>query len=161
MCVCAHTQSLYPVQLFCRPLDSSPPGSSIHGISQARILKWVAISFSRGSFLPRDGNRISRISCIGRWTLYHCTLLEVPSSPVYSHTKHFLSGHCTSLTALAGRRHHCQSKFTGRKITKKMFSRVMGLDLNRPEPKLLFTSMFSALYTKSHKLPEDSSQRQT
>ena len=39
VCVCAHTQSLYPVQLFCRPIDSSPPGSSIHGISQARILK--------------------------------------------------------------------------------------------------------------------------
>ena len=32
----------------------SPPGSSVHGISQARILEWVAISFSRGSSLPRD-----------------------------------------------------------------------------------------------------------
>ena len=34
----------------CDPLDSSLPGSSIHGILQARILEWVAISFSRGSF---------------------------------------------------------------------------------------------------------------
>ena len=33
----------------CDPVDYSPPGSSIHGILQARILEWVAISFSRGS----------------------------------------------------------------------------------------------------------------
>ena len=40
--------------ILCDPVDSSPPGSSVHGISQARILKWVAISFSRGSSQPRD-----------------------------------------------------------------------------------------------------------
>ena len=33
----------------CDPMDCSPPGSSIHGIFQARILEWVAVSFSRGS----------------------------------------------------------------------------------------------------------------
>ena len=33
----------------CHPMDCSPPGSSVHGILQARILEWVAISFSRGS----------------------------------------------------------------------------------------------------------------
>ena len=38
---------------FCNPVDCSPPGSSVHGILQARILKWVAISFSRGSSQPR------------------------------------------------------------------------------------------------------------
>ena len=38
----------------CDPMDSSPPGSSVHGILQARILEWVAISFSRGSSQPRD-----------------------------------------------------------------------------------------------------------
>ena len=37
----------------CDPLDCSPPGSSVHGISQARTLEWVAISFSRGSSQPR------------------------------------------------------------------------------------------------------------
>ena len=36
------------------PMDCSQPGSSIHGIFQARVLEWVAISFSRGSFRPRD-----------------------------------------------------------------------------------------------------------
>ena len=38
----------------CDPVDCSPPSSSVHGISQARILEWVAISFSRGSYRPRD-----------------------------------------------------------------------------------------------------------
>ena len=38
----------------CHPLDCSPPGSSIHEVFQARILEWVAISYSRGSFQPRD-----------------------------------------------------------------------------------------------------------
>ena len=37
----------------CNPMDCSPPGSCVHEISQARILEWVAISFSRGSSLPR------------------------------------------------------------------------------------------------------------
>ena len=47
-------QSLSCVQLFRNPMDCSPPGSSVHGILQARILEWVAISFSRGSSQPRD-----------------------------------------------------------------------------------------------------------
>ena len=38
---------LYPT--LCKPMDCSPPGSSVHGIFQARILEWVDISFSRGS----------------------------------------------------------------------------------------------------------------
>ena len=46
----------------CYPVDCSPPGSSVHGILQARILEWVAISFSRGSSWPRDQTQISRIA---------------------------------------------------------------------------------------------------
>ena len=38
----------------CGPMDCSPPGSSVHGILQARRLEWVAISFSKGSSRPRD-----------------------------------------------------------------------------------------------------------
>ena len=53
------------------PLDCSPPGSSVHGISQVRILEWVAISFSRGSSWPRDWTWVSYISCIGKQILYH------------------------------------------------------------------------------------------
>ena len=45
----------------CNPVDCSPPGSSIHGILQARVLEWVAISFSRGSSWPRDRTQVSRI----------------------------------------------------------------------------------------------------
>ena len=48
----------------CDPMDCSPPGSSVHGIFQPRILEWVAISFSRGSSWPRDRTRVSHI--VGR-----------------------------------------------------------------------------------------------
>ena len=44
----------------------SPPGSSVHGSLQARILQWVAISFSRGSSQPKDQSCVSCISCISR-----------------------------------------------------------------------------------------------
>ena len=45
----------------CNSVDCSPPGSSVHGILQARILEWVAISFSRGSSWPRDRTQVSHI----------------------------------------------------------------------------------------------------
>ena len=44
------------------PVDCSPPGSSVHGILQARILEWVTISFSRGSPQPMDQTQVSHIS---------------------------------------------------------------------------------------------------
>ena len=46
----------------CNPMDYSLPGSSVHGISQARILEWVALSFSRGSSQPRDWTQVTRIA---------------------------------------------------------------------------------------------------
>ena len=52
------------VWLFCDPMDCSPPGSSVHGISQARIPEWVSIFFSRGSSWHRDWSSISYASCI-------------------------------------------------------------------------------------------------
>ena len=45
-----------------QPVDCSPPSSSVHGILQARILEWVAISFSRGSSRPRDRTQVSHIA---------------------------------------------------------------------------------------------------
>ena len=51
----------------CDPMDCSLPGSSVHGIFQARILEWVAISFSRGSSRPRNRTQVSRIT--GRFQL--------------------------------------------------------------------------------------------
>ena len=50
----------------CNPLYCSLTGSSVHGISQARKLEWVAISFSRWSSWPRDQNGVSSVSCISR-----------------------------------------------------------------------------------------------
>ena len=58
----AQAQLLSHVQLFCDAMDCSLPGSSLHGISQARILDWVAISFSRGSPQPRDQTYVSCIT---------------------------------------------------------------------------------------------------
>ena len=61
-----HTKLLQSCQTLCDPRDCTFPGSSFHGILQARILEWVAISFSRRSSLPRDRTCISYVSSIGR-----------------------------------------------------------------------------------------------
>ena len=68
-------KSLSRVWLFCNPMDCSPPGSSVHGILQGRILKQVAISFPRGSSPPRAR---TRVSCIGRQILYRWATREAP-----------------------------------------------------------------------------------
>ena len=68
VCVCSVMQSCLTV---CDPMVCGPPDSSVYGIFQARILEWVAISYSRGSSPPRDQTCISCISCIGRQILYH------------------------------------------------------------------------------------------
>ena len=65
MCV----QSLSHVRLW-DPMDYRLPGSTLHGISQTRILEWVAVSFSRRSSWPRDRTRVFHISCIGQHILY-------------------------------------------------------------------------------------------
>ena len=70
-----HTLSCsYLVSQSCPPLwepmEHSLPDSSVHGIFQARILEWIAISSSRGSSQTRDWTCISRVSCTGR-ILYH------------------------------------------------------------------------------------------
>ena len=55
----------------CDTMDYSLPGSSVHGILQARILEWLAMPSSRGSSQPRDRTWISYILCIGKQVLYH------------------------------------------------------------------------------------------
>ena len=75
-CVCGSYSvcMLNHVWLFCNPIDYSPPGSSVHGILQARILEWVAISFSRGFSRTRDRICVSYISCRdGRWVTTDAT----------------------------------------------------------------------------------------
>ena len=55
-------KSLSLVQTLCDATGCSRPGSFVHGLSQARILEWVAIFFSRGSSRPRDRTQVSRIA---------------------------------------------------------------------------------------------------
>ena len=64
------TQSLQSCPTLCDPRDCGPPGSSVHGILQARILEWVAMPSSRGSSWPRDQTCVSEVSCIARQILY-------------------------------------------------------------------------------------------
>ena len=71
----------------CDPMDYSPPNSSVHGILQARILKWVAISFSRRSSRPR--NRTQVFCIVGRfftnWAIWwKCTPIQLESAVRYS-----------------------------------------------------------------------------
>ena len=51
----------------CKSMDSIQPGSSVHGILQARILEWVAVSFSRWSSQPRDGTQVSIWNNVNIW----------------------------------------------------------------------------------------------
>ena len=68
---CMHAKSPQSCLTLCNSLNCSPPGSSVCGILQARILEWVAIFSSRGSCRPRNQTCISYISCIGRPVLSH------------------------------------------------------------------------------------------
>ena len=56
----------------CDPMIYSPPDSFVHELFQARVLQWVAISYSKGSSQPRDWTCVSCVPCIGRQILYHC-----------------------------------------------------------------------------------------
>ena len=58
----------------CGPMDCSVLGYM--GFSSAGLLEWIAISFYRGSFQPRNWTYISRVSCTGRWILYHWVIWE-------------------------------------------------------------------------------------
>ena len=69
----AHVQLL---SRFWDPLDWSPPGFSVHGTFQARILEWVTISSSRGSSQPRDWTCISCVSCTAGGFSTHWAIRE-------------------------------------------------------------------------------------
>ena len=67
----------------CNPMDGSLPGSAVHGIFPARVLEWVAISFSRGSSQPRDW---TQVSCIAdrRFTVW--ATYPAPNGKTHTHT---------------------------------------------------------------------------
>ena len=86
---CAKSLQLY-LPLY-DAVDCCPPGSSVHGILQARILQWVAMSSSRGPSRPRDQTQVSQVSCVGRWILYYLSHQGSPSSNLHSSKLHH---HC-------------------------------------------------------------------
>ena len=73
-CYCCLVAQSCPT--LCNPIDYSRPGSSVHGISQARILEWVAILFSRGSSRPRDQTQVYCIAGIFFIKCVHAKSLE-------------------------------------------------------------------------------------
>ena len=75
LCMLSH------VWLFVAPSTIARQAFLGNGISQARILEWVAMPSSRGSSWPKDWTHISCISCIGRQILYHWATREAPSLP--------------------------------------------------------------------------------
>ena len=76
--VCVRVKSLQSCLTHWYPMDSSLPGSSVHGILQPRILEWDAMPSSRGSSWPRGWTYSSYIFCIGRQILYHWRHLGSP-----------------------------------------------------------------------------------
>ena len=68
-----------PCLTLCDPLDCSPPGSSVHGILQARILEWVAMLSSRGSSRHKDQTRVFHVSWIAGRFFTHWATWQAPS----------------------------------------------------------------------------------
>ena len=72
---CLHAKSLQLCLTLCNPMDCNRPGSSVHGIHQARIVEWIAMPSSRGSSQPRDQTRLlCLLYC--RQILYHWAFRE-------------------------------------------------------------------------------------
>ena len=80
---CLYAKLLQSCPTLCNPMDYSLPGSSVHGILQARILERVAIASSRGSSQPRDGTQVSLIA--GRFFMS-----ESPGSPFWRRHKQII-----------------------------------------------------------------------
>ena len=75
------------VRLFCNTMGCSLPVSSVHGLFQAKIREWIAISYSKGASWPRDRTHISYISCIGRQILFHWCHLGSLEDPLLEFNK--------------------------------------------------------------------------
>ena len=79
--VCLYSEVAQSCLTLCDPVDYSLPGSSVHGVFQARVLEWVAVSFSRGSSQPGDRTQVSCTA--GRQTLYRLSRQGSPILPLY------------------------------------------------------------------------------
>ena len=112
-CFCCCRLVVKSCPTFLWPMDCSPPGSSVHWISQARILEWVAISFSRGSSWTRNWTYVSCIA--GRFftTEPSGKLLndgaEFKSKAPWCHASHTQSLHHTCVTHVEWLQHESWS----------------------------------------------------
>ena len=76
---CRHGKFLQSCLTLCNPMDHSVPGSSVHGMLQARILEWVAMPSSRGSSQPRDRTQVSDVYL--HWQMGSLALVP-PGKPI-------------------------------------------------------------------------------
>ena len=74
-----HTKSFQSCPTLCDLMDYSPPGSSVNGILQARILEWVAMPLLQRIFPTQESNPHPYVSCISRRVLYTSATWEAPS----------------------------------------------------------------------------------
>ena len=74
----------------CNPMDCSPPGSSVHGILQARVLEWVAIPFSKGSSQPSNQ---TQVSCIAGGFFTFCSREALGGVPLFPYLA-VINTHC-------------------------------------------------------------------
>ena len=87
----------------CDPMDCTLPGSPVHGISQARTVEWIAISFFRGTSQPKDQ---TQVSCNGR-ILYHQRHLGSPSCMHTSTLKNNFRGFTCPFKLICGPSRGC------------------------------------------------------
>ena len=110
-------ESLQSCPTLCDPMECSPPGSSVHGILQARILEWDALPASKGSSQPRDRTHIPYMSCISRWVLYH--LGQMSKHGLHSfrfHIRNFPTNSCEVLELYSHLHLEKLNLFYGRQI---------------------------------------------
>ena len=99
---CTHAKSLQSCLTLCNPMDCHPPGSSVHGVSQARILEWLALASSGGSSQPRNRTCLSCVSCTDRRVLY----LEQVGVGRASQQPEGISGRSEKLTSPGSKSEH-------------------------------------------------------
>ena len=112
LAVCVHVCVVVCLTLF-DPLDCNLPGSSIHGIFQARILEWIAIPFSRGSSRPRDWTWLSHIA--GRLFTVWTTIPECLKKKKKRVTFNWFFFSCYLANCL----YHMENKFSTLRVAQK------------------------------------------
>ena len=93
----------------CDPMDYSPPGFSVHGIFQASIMEWVAISSCHGSSWPRDQSYICCVSCIAGWFFTTAPLGKALKGTKWKGNSEIFEGGEVTLCSRNSRRRHVTS----------------------------------------------------